>query len=144
MRRLNSLSLSLILLQIVLSQIVFLSACTRKEEILPPPPPPTPTPTAHGTASFYSDEFQGKTTASGETFDQNLLTAAHKSYPFGTLLKVTNKKNHKSVIVRVNDRGPFIKGRVIDLSEAAAKQLGFIDDGKTPVSITVLKQGNEK
>jgi rare lipoprotein A len=83
-----------------------------------------------GGASWYALYSQ---TASGEPMNPAELTAAHRSLPFGTRLKVTNQKNGKSVVVRINDRGPFIKGRVIDLSKAAAKQLGFVSSGVTNI-----------
>lgn len=83
-----------------------------------------------GSASWYALYSQ---TASGEQMNPAELTAAHRTLPFGTKLKVTNQKNGKSVIVRINDRGPFIKGRVIDLSKGAAKQLGFISSGVTDI-----------
>jgi rare lipoprotein A len=79
-----------------------------------------------GSASWYALYSQ---TASGEQMDPSELTAAHRTLPFGTKLKVTNQKNGKTVVVRINDRGPFIKGRVIDLSKAAANRLGFISSG---------------
>ncbi len=79
-----------------------------------------------GSASWYALYSQ---TASGERMNPSELTAAHRTLPFGTKLKVTNQKNGKSVVVRINDRGPFIKGRVIDLSKAAASQLGFVSTG---------------
>jgi len=83
-----------------------------------------------GGASWYA---LTSITASGERMDPNLMTAAHKTLPFGTKLRVTNPKNGKSAVVRINDRGPFIKGRVIDLSKAAAAKLGFINAGHTKV-----------
>lgn len=83
-----------------------------------------------GSASWYALYSQ---TASGEQMDPSELTAAHRTLPFGTKLKVTNQENGKSVIVRVNDRGPFIKGRVIDLSKAAANRLGFVSSGVTDI-----------
>ena len=83
-----------------------------------------------GGASWYALYSQ---TASGEQMDPSELTAAHRTLPFGTKLKVTNQKNGKTVIVRINDRGPFIKGRVIDLSKAAANRLGFISSGVTNI-----------
>ena len=83
-----------------------------------------------GSASWYALYSQ---TASGEQMDPSELTAAHRTLPFGTKLKVTNQKNGKSVVVRVNDRGPFIKGRVIDLSKAAANRLGFVSSGVTNI-----------
>jgi rare lipoprotein A len=80
-------------------------------------------------ASWYGPRFHGKLTANGEIYDQAALTAAHKSLRFGTLLKVTNPKSNKSVIVRINDRGPYIPGRQLDLSKAAAEQLDVIGSG---------------
>jgi len=79
--------------------------------------------------SWYGPRFDGRITANGETFDQSDLTAAHKSLPFGTLLKLTNPKNNKTVIVRINDRGPFIRGRQLDISKAAAESLDIIEPG---------------
>ena len=89
-------------------------------------------------ASYYSYEMGGRKTANGEIFDPNALTAASRTFPFGTKLKVTNKKNGKYVIVRVNDRGPYIKGRSIDLSYAAAEILGMINQGVAEVEMVVL------
>ncbi|XGA81741.1 septal ring lytic transglycosylase RlpA family protein [Halomonas sp. CH40] len=89
-----------------------------------------------GFASYYSDYFQGKTTASGESFDQQELTAAHKSLPFGTRVKVVRTDTGQAVEVVINDRGPFIKGRVIDLSKRAAQKLDMLDRGVAPVLIT--------
>jgi rare lipoprotein A len=83
-----------------------------------------------GSASWYALYSQ---TASGEQMDPSELTAAHRTLPFGTKLKVTNQKNGKTVVVRINDRGPFIKGRVIDLSKAAANRLGFVSSGVTSI-----------
>jgi rare lipoprotein A len=90
------------------------------------------------TASWYGGSLHGGPTASGEPFNQYDLTAAHKTYPFGTRLRVTNPGNGKSVIVRVNDRGPFIRGRDIDLSYAAAQRLDMLRSGVTPVLIEKL------
>ncbi|HEX9500972.1 MAG TPA: septal ring lytic transglycosylase RlpA family protein, partial [Thermoanaerobaculia bacterium] len=84
-------------------------------------PPPTD---LHGVASWYGQEFAGRTTANGEIFDPLLLTAAHRTLPFGTVLDVENPKTHQTVRVRINDRGPYIGGRMIDLSYAAAQQIG--------------------
>jgi rare lipoprotein A len=91
-----------------------------------------------GEASYYADRFNGRTTANGETFDINQLTAAHRTLPFGTRVRVTNLKNQKSVVVRINDRGPYAKGRVIDLSPAAARRIDMIGMGVAPVRIEVL------
>jgi len=92
-----------------------------------------------GDASWYGPGFNGKKTANGETFDMYKLTAAHKKLSFGTKVKVTNLQNNKSVIVRINDRGPFVKGRVIDLSKKAAQKIDMIKAGHVPVSLIILK-----
>lgn len=96
----------------------------------------------YGTASYYGYSFKGKPTASGELFSPNKLTAAHKTLPLGTVIKVTNEKNNKSVYVRVNDRGPYIKGRVLDLSTKAAELLGYKHKGTAYVKIEVLDNEN--
>jgi len=88
-----------------------------------------------GIASWYGREFEGRPTASGEIFDSSQLTAAHPSLPFGTMVVVTNQHNNKSVIVRINDRGPFVSARIIDISRAAAEQIDMIVTGTAPVSI---------
>ncbi len=92
-----------------------------------------------GLASYYSDLFHGKPTASGELYDKTKFTAAHKTYAFGTMLKVTRLDNNKSVQVRITDRGPFISGRVVEVSRAAAESLGLIQDGSTRVKVEVVK-----
>lgn len=91
-----------------------------------------------GVASYYADQYHGKKTASGETYNMNVLTAAHPNLQFGTRLLVKNLKNNKTVIVRINDRMPAFKGRVIDLSLAAAKKLDMITDGTVEVKIYKL------
>lgn len=91
-----------------------------------------------GYASWYAGKFQGRTTASGEVFDTNELTAAHKTLPFGTVVVVTNVRNELEVAVRINDRGPFVEGRVIDLSRAAAEAIDMTADGIAPVSLTIV------
>ena len=98
--------------------------------------------TSDGLASYYADKYQGRKTANGETFDTTRLTAAHRTLPFGTRVRVTNVVNGKSVIVRVNDRGPFVAGRVIDLSPAAAKQLDMLRAGTVRVKLEVLTAGS--
>ncbi len=95
------------------------------------------------TASFYAEDFNGKQTSNGETFDMNDFTCAHKSLPFNTILKVTNLSNGNSVSVRVNDRGPFVLDREIDLSKAAAIQLGMFGSGTAPVDIEIIARGPE-
>jgi rare lipoprotein A len=91
-----------------------------------------------GWASWYGPGFHGNRSASGEVYNQNALTAAHRSLPFGTQVRVTNLNNGVSVVVRINDRGPFVRGRIIDLSAAAARVLGMMGSGVAPVSVEVL------
>ncbi len=91
-----------------------------------------------GLASYYAAKFHGRRTASGERFNSKMLTAAHLSLPFGTLLKVTNLRNMKSVIVRVNDRGPHVRGRIVDLSRAAAELIGMRHTGTARVELEIL------
>ena len=88
-----------------------------------------------GTASYYGARHHGKRTASGEPFDQHGLTAAHRQLPFGTRVLVTNLSNNKSVVVRINDRGPHTRGRLIDLSRQAAEQLGMLRSGTAKVRV---------
>ena len=95
--------------------------------------------TEAGEASFYAMKYQSKKTASGELFNQSASTGAHRTLPFGTKVKVTNTANGKSVTVRINDRGPFVRGRVIDLSQSAFKRIGSLDAGVIPVKIEVIK-----
>lgn len=95
--------------------------------------------TIRGEASYYGPGFHGKQTASGEIFDQDDYTCAHKSLPFGTKLKVVRNDNGKSVVVRVNDRGPYVDGRILDLSVAAGKQIGLDKVGHAAVTATVIE-----
>ncbi|RFC69517.1 MULTISPECIES: septal ring lytic transglycosylase RlpA family protein [Mesorhizobium] len=88
-----------------------------------------------GKASWYGPGFHGRSTASGERFNQSNLTAAHKYLPFGTKLRVTNARNGKSVVVRINDRGPYVRGRLLDLSKGAATQIGMVRSGSASVCI---------
>ena len=97
-----------------------------------------------GVASWYGRQFHGRKTASGETFDMNGLTAAHRSLPLNCYIRVTNKNNGKSVIVKVNDRGPFHGNRVIDLSYGAAKQLGIVQKGSDQVKIELISSNSSK
>ncbi|MGN7822223.1 septal ring lytic transglycosylase RlpA family protein [Chitinophaga sp. 22536] len=106
--------------------MISITACSRKV-------------TQNGKASYYADSFDGKRTASGETFRQRHLTAAHKSLPFGTRVKVVNMANGRSVKVRINDRGPFAPGRIIDLSKKAASKLGMLNTGVANVEIKYKK-----
>ncbi len=96
----------------------------------------------YGIASYYGAKFHGRKTANGETFDMYAFTAAHKTLPFGTILKVTNIKNGKQVTVRINDRGPFVRNRILDLSYAAAREIGMINSGTAEIEAIIIHQGN--
>ena len=96
------------------------------------------------TVSWYGERFAGRPTASGELFDPKELTAAHKTLPFDTRLKLTHLETGKTVVVRVNDRGPFVKGRDLDVSRAAAEALGFIDKGVTTLKVSVVKKKTKR
>jgi rare lipoprotein A len=114
-----------------------------------PAPAPVAAPAAStggmdGLAAYYSNRLNGRKTASGQVFDQGKLTAAHPTLPFGTMVKVTNTKNNRSVVVRINDRGPTQPGRVIDLSRAAASKLGMLRAGLVPVKLEVVKEAPAK
>lgn len=111
---------------------LLLSACARQGQIDPPGY------RTEGLASYYGARHHGNKTASGERFDQNALTAAHRSLAFGSRLRVTNLRNSKTVVVRINDRGPFNPKRIIDLSQKAAEQLDMLRDGVVPVRIEPL------
>ncbi|GAA3913910.1 hypothetical protein GCM10022209_03090 [Chitinophaga oryziterrae] len=106
---------------------MFLTSCSRKI-------------TENGKASYYADKFEGHRTASGSIFHQNSLTAAHRTLPFGTKVKVTNIANGRSVKVRITDRGPSAEGRVIDLSKKAAKKIGMLSTGVAVVEVTYKKK----
>lgn len=97
-----------------------------------------------GIASWYGPGFDGRHTANGEIYDMNGISAAHKTLPFGTIVQVVDLETGKSVIVRINDRGPFIEGRIIDLSKGAAEKLGIIDKGITKVGLRILRWPEEK
>lgn len=92
-----------------------------------------------GMASYYGNEFQGRKTANGERYDRNELSAAHRSLPFGTMVRVRNTTNDRSVVVRINDRGPWKETRIMDVSFAAAEALDMTRSGTVPVEVTVLK-----
>lgn len=95
-----------------------------------------------GTASWYGDDFHGRLTANGEVFDMNRLTAAHPTLPLPSLVRVTNVENGRSLVVRVNDRGPFLHNRIIDLSRASAKTLGFQHQGTARVRVQYVGPAN--
>tara|TARA_B100001029_G_scaffold90305_1_gene74112 strand:+ start:46 stop:537 length:492 start_codon:yes stop_codon:yes gene_type:complete len=98
----------------------------------------------NGISSFYAEDFHGKLTANGEVYDMYGVTAAHKTLPLNTVCRVTNLENNKSLILRINDRGPYIKGRILDCSYGAAKKLDFINQGTTKVKIEVIEFGDGK
>jgi rare lipoprotein A len=100
--------------------------------------------TLEGIASYYADDYHGKQTSNGEVYNMNDLTAAHRTFPFGTMVRVTNLENKKVVVVRVNDRGPFKEGRILDLSLGAAKELDLIRNGTAKVKLEVLEWGDGK
>jgi rare lipoprotein A len=97
-----------------------------------------------GKASFYSDKLHGRNTASGEKYDKTLLTGAHRTLPFGTMVKVKNLKNNKSVIIKINDRGPHHESRIIDVSKKAAEELDMVKDGQVEVELELAKETKEE
>jgi rare lipoprotein A len=127
----------------ILAVAVLTSACARRVPTATTPAPARILETRTGLASYYGEEFHGKITASGKPFDMNALVAAHPSYPFGTLLRVTNLANGRSVQVRILDRGPArriqAEGVIVDLSRRAAERLGYVRQGRTRVRLEVLE-----
>ncbi|CAA6824005.1 MAG: Rare lipoprotein A precursor [uncultured Sulfurovum sp.] len=97
-----------------------------------------------GKGSWYGKKFHGKRTANGEKYNMYAYTAAHKTLPFGTMVKVTNLRNKRSLVVRINDRGPYVKGRIIDLSYLAAKKLGYVNKGVAKLKVKVLYKQKKK
>ena len=95
-----------------------------------------------GISSFYGQKFHGKLTANGEIFDMYGVTAAHKTFPFNTITRVTNENNGKSHIIRINDRGPYVGNRILDCSFGAAKKLGFVGEGTASVKIEIIEWGD--
>lgn len=115
----------------------------------PPPAPPSSGDTAistqqRGRISMYGNDFAGRKTASGEPFDPTALTMAHRTLPFGTRVRITNLGNQRSVEVVVNDRGPFVSGRIADLSEAAARRIGMVADGVVEALLDILQPGKRR
>jgi rare lipoprotein A len=144
-------------LAFVIGTLLFLSACGHKNVRVTAPqsaPPAQSGPAApsapavsssdlEGLASYYAEPYHGRKTASGEIFDSyKELTAAHRTLPFNTMVRVTNKTNGRQVDVRINDRGPFVQGRVIDLSVRAAREIDLMRPGVAPVSLKILKAGD--
>ncbi len=130
---------------LMLTAVGISAGCSHRSTARPSAkPPPSPSPpvedgwTEKGIASWYGDPYHGRRTASGEVYDMHAMTAAHKSLPFGTVVNVDRRDTGAEVTVRINDRGPFIAGRIIDLSYAAARVIGLDIDGVAPVKITVV------
>jgi rare lipoprotein A len=117
--------------------VLLIAACAKKP-VPPPTPAPSPSSGLVGTASWYGAQFAGRPTASGVPFRPSALTAAHRSLPFGTRVRVTRLDTGAQVTVVINDRGPYAGGRIIDVSEGAAQALGMIDAGTTRVKLTVV------
>lgn len=97
-----------------------------------------------GEASYYASRFNGRSTASGAVFSNDSLTAAHRILPFGTIVKVVNQENKKEILLRINDRGPFIDGRIIDVTQRAAKELGFFTQGVVSVSVEIMQENESE
>ena len=119
----------------VLCLAVALCGCaTPRAEVAPAGP------VERGKASYYHDSLHGNLTANGERYDRNAMTAAHRKLPFGTVVRVTNLENGKSARLRINDRGPFVRGRVIDVSRRAAERLDFVREGVVDVEFVILER----
>lgn len=131
-KKINGLLFSLKFILPVIIMVIF-SSCTRIKVT-------SQAPAQTGLASWYGPDFHGRATSSREIYDMYDLTAAHKTLPFGTMVVVTNLENGKSVTVRINDRGPFVKGRIIDLSYAAAKAIDMVGPGVVPVKLEILEK----
>lgn len=118
------------------------AGCSRRKPAPAVPAAPSPGWTETGLASWYGNPYHGRRTSSGEVFDMNQMTAAHRTLPFGAVVKVTNLDNRRTVSVRINDRGPFVNGRIIDLSRAAAREIGLIGPGIAKVRIELTGYTN--
>jgi len=127
-----------------LSPAVVAAAPVPDAVVVSPSPDPVLAPESgsvvNGNASYYGDPYHGRLTANGETFDKNKLTAAHRTLPFDTWVRVENQTNGRAVDVRINDRGPFVAGRIIDLSEGAARRIDMLRAGVVPVKLTVVQE----
>src|SRR6266702_8718595 len=134
----------LLIWAVVICAVVFLAACGHKTaQVKAPQPAPVVSKDLECLAWYYAEPYHGRRTASGEIFDSYRgLTAAHRTLPFNTLVRVTNKTNGREVDVKINDRGPFVDGRVIDLSVRAARQIDLVRAGVAPVKLKILKEGS--
>jgi rare lipoprotein A len=126
---------------LILLSLLVLAACSIPPDRVRVPAPPAERPSQTGIASWYGPGFHGLPTASGTIYNQNDLTAAHQTLPLGTRVLVTNLNNRKSIEVAINDRGPFAKGRIIDLSHASAQAIGMVGPGTAPVRVEVVDSG---
>ena len=127
---------------VVIVLVLGLAACASPREEVRFAPGEVPEYDRVGVASWYGPGYQGRKTASGARFNMNALTAAHRSLPFGTRVRVTNVKNGRSVVVTINDRGPFTRGRIIDLSKAAAGRLGILKQGVAKVRVEAVSRSS--
>ncbi len=139
-------SLTIIWLPATVALLIALSGCAARKGLIIEPRTPEvvydakPVSVLQGKASYYYGRWIGHITANGEIYHANDITAAHKSLPFHTMVRVTNLKNGKSVIVRINNRGPYVKGRILDLSLVAARQIEMTEAGVVPVRAEVLRK----
>jgi rare lipoprotein A len=137
-----------LLVGVLVGLLLFAAGCGRRPRAQAPPPSPQVLPPAVGEAevglaSWYGDPYHGRPTANGEIYDMNAFTAAHRTLPFDTWVRVTSLENNLFTTVRINDRGPFIEGRIIDLSRAAAQAIGMIGKGTMLVRVEVVKKPEE-
>ncbi|MGH9803820.1 MAG: septal ring lytic transglycosylase RlpA family protein [Candidatus Acidiferrales bacterium] len=131
----------LLLAGLVLLLVLGAGGCRRKRRVVAPPPPPAAEGEVEtGLASWYGHPYHGRQTSSGEVYDMNAMTAAHRTLPFGTWVMVTNLENQQFTEVRINDRGPFIEGRIIDLSRAAAEAISMIGPGTALVRLDIVSR----
>jgi rare lipoprotein A len=126
-------------LGLVLAGVVLSSGCSLATRPNPPAPFPERGQTETGIASWYGPDYHGRTTANGETYDMEAMTAAHRTLAFGTVVRVDHLGSGRSIRVRINDRGPFVDGRIIDLSRRAARELDMIGSGLARVRVTVVE-----
>lgn len=129
---------TLILRVAISAMLLALTDCAMQPEL--PPGSERPTYSERGTASWYGSAHQGRTTANGEVFDQRALTAAHRNLPFGTIARVTNISTGRSVKVRINDRGPYVHGRIVDLSKRAADAIGITGTARVRIEVYASDQ----
>lgn len=123
--------------------LLFAAGCARVSAPVPPPPAPDVGWSTEGIASWYGQPFHGRLTASGERYDMDAMTAAHRTLPFGTVLRVQNLESGRSTVLRINDRGPFVGDRVLDVSRRGARELGMIESGLARVRMTVVEVPGE-